>query len=188
MGQIPAPHAGLDDARGHRRRARCGIRPRPRFRRCRVAGETRRMRAALKILRDVAEHRLIADRHDAHRVDEALCRSVLGFFWIVLNPMLFLSSTCFCTSSCSKTTWRARVRWATRSFVFAGLIPFLAFMEASNGSVQLIPDQSAFRQETGLSRRFDPGPSGPDRVCRGIRRAGDIARFGGHRRFRCRGN
>jgi len=96
------------------------------------------MRAALKILRDVAEHRRLLIATTRIELMKRYAGSVLGFFWIVLNPMLFLSVYVFLYLVVFKTTWPGTSAVGYTIFVFAGLIPFLAFMEASNGSVQLI--------------------------------------------------
>ena len=96
------------------------------------------MRAALRILRDVTEHRRLLFATTRIELEKRYAGSVLGFAWIVLNPMLFLAVYVFLYVFIFKSTLPGSTRIGYTVFVFTGLIPFLAFMEASNGSVQLI--------------------------------------------------
>ena len=59
--------------------------------------------------------------------------SMLGFLWVFLNPVLFLSVYVFLYLVVFRTSWPDTTAVGYTVFVFAGLVPFLAFMEVANG-------------------------------------------------------
>lgn len=96
------------------------------------------MNAALRVLNDISEHHQLLLATTRIELIKRYAGSWLGFFWIVLNPLLFLSVYLFVYLVVFQTTWPDTTAVGYTIFVFAGLVPFLAFMEAANSSVALI--------------------------------------------------
>ena len=92
------------------------------------------MSAALHVLRCVGHRRLLVSTTRLELM-KRYAGSVLGFAWVFLNPLLFLSVYVFLYLVVFKTTWPDMTSVGYTVFVFAGLVPFLSFMEVANGSV-----------------------------------------------------
>jgi lipopolysaccharide transport system permease protein len=96
------------------------------------------MSAALNVLSDVVGHRRLLFSTTRLELMKRYAGSVLGFAWVLLNPLLFLAVYVFLYLVVFKTTWPDMTHIGYTVFVFSGLVPFLSFMEVANGSVQLI--------------------------------------------------
>jgi lipopolysaccharide transport system permease protein len=96
------------------------------------------MSAALGVLGDVLGHRRLLFSTTRVELMKRYAGSILGFTWVFLNPLLFLAVYVFLYLVVFKTTWPDMTTIGYTVFVFAGLVPYLAFMEVANGSVQLI--------------------------------------------------
>jgi lipopolysaccharide transport system permease protein len=97
-----------------------------------------RMNAAVAVLGDVFGHRRLLLSTMRVELMKRYAGSILGFAWVFLNPLLFLGVYVFLYLVVFKTTWPDMTNIGYTVFVFAGLVPFLSFMEVANGSVQLI--------------------------------------------------
>jgi lipopolysaccharide transport system permease protein len=96
------------------------------------------MSAAIDVLSDVVGHRRLLFSTTRVELMKRYAGSVLGFAWVVLNPLLFLGVYVFLYLVVFRTTWPDMTNIGYTVFVFSGLVPFLSFMEVANGSVQLI--------------------------------------------------
>jgi len=96
------------------------------------------MNPAIQVLRDVAAHRHLLLATTRIELVKRYAGSGLGFSWIILNPLLFLSVYLFVYLVVFKTTGPGLTTMGYTIFVFAGLVPFLAFMESANSSAALI--------------------------------------------------
>jgi lipopolysaccharide transport system permease protein len=96
------------------------------------------MSAALAVLNDVVCHRRLLFSTTRVELMKRYAGSILGFSWVFLNPLLFLAVYVFLYLVVFRTTWPDTTSVGYTVFVFSGLVPFLAFMEVANGSVQLI--------------------------------------------------
>lgn len=96
------------------------------------------MSAAMHVLSDMVGHRRLLVSTTRVELMKRYAGSVLGFAWVLLNPLLFLAVYVFLYLVIFKTTWPGMTNVGYTVFVLSGLVPFLSFMEVANGSVHLI--------------------------------------------------
>jgi lipopolysaccharide transport system permease protein len=96
------------------------------------------MNRAIQVLSDITEHHRLLLATTRIELMKRYAGSALGFAWIVLNPLLFLSVYLFVYLVIFRTSLPDMTPVGYSIFIFSALVPFLAFMETANGSVTLI--------------------------------------------------
>ena len=118
------------------------------------------MSAAADVLRNAFEHRRLLVSTTRMELMKRYAGSMLGFLWVFLNPLLFLSVYVFLYLVVFRTSWPDTTAVGYTVFVFAGLVPFLAFMEVANGSVGLIRSNVQDFAMGHVSHKNDAKPDG----------------------------
>lgn len=94
--------------------------------------------AAAVVLRDLFRHWRLLSSTTRIELHKRYAGSVLGFAWVVLNPLLFLGVYLFLYLVVFKIRLPQMSEVGYSVFVFAGLVPYMGFMEVASGSVGLM--------------------------------------------------
>jgi lipopolysaccharide transport system permease protein len=94
--------------------------------------------AAGEVLRDIIRHRSLLAATTRIELHKRYAGSALGFAWVFINPLLFLGVYLFLYLVIFQIRLPEMSELGFSVFVFAGLVPFMGFMEAANGSVGLM--------------------------------------------------
>jgi lipopolysaccharide transport system permease protein len=106
-----------------------------------IAGPTLQPRseiAAIVVLRDIFRHWRLLIATTRIELTKRYAGSALGFAWVFINPILFLSVYLFLYLVVFKMRLPEMSEIGYTVFVFSGLVPYMGFMEAASGSVGLM--------------------------------------------------
>lgn len=100
--------------------------------------------ASVEVLRDLARHRQLLVATTRVELAKRYAGSILGLVWVVLNPLLFLGVYLFLYLVIFQVRLPEMSELTFSVFVFAGLVPYMAFMEVASTSTQIIRGNIAF--------------------------------------------
>jgi lipopolysaccharide transport system permease protein len=100
--------------------------------------------AAIEVLTDIAKHQQLLLTTTRIELVKRYAGSILGVLWAILNPILFLAVYLFLYLVIFRVKLPQMSELSFSLFVFAGLVPFMAFMETASTSTQIIRSNIAF--------------------------------------------
>jgi lipopolysaccharide transport system permease protein len=102
------------------------------------------MNAAIEVLQDLFRRRRLLAASTRVELIRRYAGSVLGLLWVFINPLLFLGVYLFLYVVVFRVRLPEMGTLTFATYVFAGLVPYIAVMEVSNGSVPVIRANLAF--------------------------------------------
>jgi lipopolysaccharide transport system permease protein len=100
--------------------------------------------AAFEVLRDLGRHQQLLLTTTRVEMVKRYAGSVLGVVWIVLNPLLFLGVYLFLYMVIFRTRFPGTNELGYSLYIFAGLVPYMAFMDVASTSTQIIRGNIGF--------------------------------------------